>query len=76
MGLAGTAVTCYWGALQHGGGSCWGRSPIASACTVLLGFSTATMALGGLTFVFAPWTWLAMVGMALLGFPWHPSSPD
>lgn len=74
VGLAGTAVTCYWGALTVGR---FLLGAIADRVGVyrLLGFSTATMALGGLTFVLAPWTWLAMVGMALLGFSLAPIYP-
>ena len=74
VGLAGTAVTCYWGALTVGR-FLLGASADRVGVYRLLGFSTATMALGGLTFVLAPWTWLAMVGMALLGFSLAPIYP-
>jgi fucose permease len=74
VGLAGTAVTCYWGALTVGR---FLLGAIANHVGVyrLLGLGAATMALGGLTFVLAPWTWLAMVGMALLGFSLAPIFP-
>lgn len=74
VGLAGTAVTCYWGALTAGR---FLLGAIADRVGVhrLLGLSAVTMALGGLTFVLAPWTWLAMAGMALLGFSLAPIYP-
>lgn len=74
VGLAGTAVTCYWGALTVGR---FLLGAIANHVGVyrLLGLSTASMVLGALTFVLAPGTWLAMGGMALLGFSLAPLYP-
>lgn len=73
-GLAGTAVTCYWGALT-GGRFLLGAIADHVGVHRLLGLSAGAMALGGLTFVLAPWTWLAMAGMALLGFSLAPIYP-
>jgi fucose permease len=74
VGLAGTAVTCYWGALTAGR---FLLGAIADHLGVyrLLGLSAAMTAVGGLTFALAPWTWLAMAGMAVLGFSLAPIYP-
>lgn len=74
VALAGTAVTCYWAALT-GGRFLLGAIADRAGVYRLLGLGAAMMAVGGLTFVLAPWNGLALAGLALLGFSLAPIYP-
>lgn len=71
---AGTAITCYWGALTAGRfllGAFADRLGIYR----LLGASMAFTTAAGLTFTLAPGPGLAMAGLALQGFALAPLYP-
>ena len=72
--MAGTAVTCYWGALTAGR---FLLGAIADRMGVhrLVSLSVTTAMVGCLTFVLAPSPWVGAAGLALLGFSLAPIYP-
>lgn len=73
-GVAGTAVTLYWGSLTAGR---FLLGAIADHVGVhrLLPLSVTSALVGALTFVLAPWPWVGIAGLALLGFSLAPIYP-
>jgi fucose permease len=71
---AGTAITCYWGALTAGR-FLLGAFADRLGVYRLLGAAMTLALVAGLTFVLAPGSWLAMGGLTLLGFSLAPIYP-